>query len=103
VGWRRIFPHLTPTLSAPRGGEGDLQLPADRLQYTLNVFHDIPIPEPDHAITSPGDFLAAYLVCAGSKRMLSAIELNDELRCRTGEIDHVPPNRMLTTKSIREA
>jgi hypothetical protein len=35
--------------------------------------------------------------------MLSAIELNDELRCRTGEIDHVPPNRMLATKSIREA
>jgi hypothetical protein len=34
--------------------------------------------------------------------MLSAIELNDELRCRTGEIDHVPPSRMLTTKSVRE-
>jgi hypothetical protein len=77
VGWRRSFPHLTPTLSAPEGGEGDFQLPANRLQHTRNILHSIPIPKSDHAVASPGDFPAATLVCAGLERVLSAIELND--------------------------
>ena len=58
------FPHLTPTLSAPEGGEGDFELPAYRLQHAPNIFHYIPVPEPDHAIASLGDFPAARLVCA---------------------------------------
>jgi hypothetical protein len=95
-------PYLTPTLSAPKGGEGDFQLPADRFQHAPNIFHYIPIPKSDHPIASPGDFAAASLVCAGSKRVLPAIELYGQLRCRTGEIHHVSPNWMLTTKSVRE-
>jgi len=69
----REIPHLTPTLSAPKGGEGDRELSAYRLQHATNVFHHIPVPEPDYAIASPGKFLAARLVCAGVKRVLSAI------------------------------
>jgi hypothetical protein len=103
VGWRRSFPHLTPTLSAPEGGEGDFQLPANRFQDAPNIFHYIPIPKPDHAVASLGDFPAAALVCAGPKRVLPAIELNDQLCCRTGEIHHLSPNWVLTTKSIRES
>jgi hypothetical protein len=95
-------PHLTPTLSAPKGGEGDFQLPADRLQRTPDIFHYIPIPKSDHPVASAGDFPAAGLVYAGPKRVLPAIELNGQLRCRTCEIHHVSPNWMLTTKSVRE-
>ena len=102
VGWRRSFPHLTPTLSAPRGREGYCQFSAYGFQNTPNVFHYISVPEPDHAIASPGDFPAAGLVYAGPKRVLPAIELNGQLRCRTCEIHHVSPNWMLTTKSVRE-
>jgi hypothetical protein len=102
VGWHRSFPHLTPTLSAPEGGEGDFKLPANRLQHALNVLHYIPVPKPDHAIASLGDFLAPPLVCASSKRVLTAIELNDQLRCRTGKIHDVSANWMLATESIRE-
>jgi hypothetical protein len=46
-------PHLTPTLSAPKGGEGDFQLSSDRFQYSIKVFHHIGIPEADYAIAAP--------------------------------------------------
>jgi hypothetical protein len=66
-------PHLTPTLSAPKGGEGEIKFLAYRLQHAPNILHYIPIPETDHAIASPGDFPATCLVCARFKRVLSAI------------------------------
>jgi hypothetical protein len=102
VGRRRSFPHLTPTLSAPEGGEGNFELPADRFQHAPNIFHYIPIPEPDHSITVAGKLQASILVPFGTKRVLSAIQLNDQLCRRTGEIRHVSANWMLTTKSVRE-
>ena len=80
MGRRRRFPHLTPTLSAPGGGEGDFQLLADRLPYTFDILHHISVPKSDHAVASPGDFRAAALVGADLERVLSTIELNDQLR-----------------------
>ena len=95
-------PHLTPTLSAPRGGEGDFQFTADRLQHTPYLFHYIPIPKADHAIALPGDFLAARLVCLGSKRVLPAIEFNGQLGRWAGEIHNVSADRVLAAKTIWE-
>jgi len=103
VGWSRGFPHLTLTLSAPGGGEGEIEFSAYCFQHAPNVFHYIPIPKSDHAVASPGDFPAAALVGAGLKRVLSTIELNDQLRRRTGEIHNVSANRMLTAEAISEA
>jgi hypothetical protein len=100
VGRRRSFLHLTPTLSAPRGREGDCQFSAYGFQNTPNVFHYISVPEPDHAIASPGDLLAAHLVCAGSKSVLPAIEFSHQLRRRTGKVDNVSADRVLTTKPM---
>jgi hypothetical protein len=102
VGRRRSLPHLTPTLSAPKGGEGEIELSAYCFQHAADVFHYISVPETHHAIASPGDLQAASLVCAGSKSVLPAIDLNDQLRCRTGEINNVSTNWMLTTKSVRK-
>ncbi len=96
------IPHLTPTLSAPKGGEGDFQLPADHLQHTPDIFHYIPIPKSDHPIASPGDFPAAALVCAGPKRVLPAVELDYELRGRTGKIHDVSADWVLPAKSLRK-
>jgi hypothetical protein len=67
------IPHLTPPLSASGGGEGEIEFSAYRFQHAPNVFHHISVPEPDHAIASPGKFLAGRLVGAGFKRVLSAI------------------------------
>jgi hypothetical protein len=103
VGESRSFPHLTPTLSAPEGGEGEIEFSSYCFQHAPNVFHYIPIPKPDHAIALPGDFLVAHLVCAGSKSVLPAIELNDQLRRRAGKIRKVSANRVLTPKSNWEA
>src|SRR4051794_4462768 len=52
-------PHLTPTLSAPKGGEGDFKLPADRFQHTPNIFHYFPIPKSD----SPGSLAGRFRGC----------------------------------------
>jgi hypothetical protein len=49
-----------------------------------------------------GNLEAAILIILNTKRVLPAIELDHQLRCGTGEIHNVPPNRMLTTKSVRE-
>ena len=96
------IPHLTPTLSAPRGGEGDFKFSAYRFQYPLNVFHHIPVPEPDHAIASPGDFPAPCFICIRRIRVLPTIELYDELRGRTCEVDNVFADRVLTAKAVRK-
>jgi hypothetical protein len=96
------IPHLTPTLSAPRGGEGEIEFSAYGFQHTPNVLHHIPIPKPDHSITVPGNLKASILIFVGTKRVLSAINLDDQLRCRTGKVDNVFADRVLPTKSTCE-
>jgi hypothetical protein len=95
-------PHLTPTLSAPRGGEGEVEFSAYRFHYAANIFHHISVPESDDPITVVGDFQAAWAICANSQRVLSPIELNRQLRRGTSEVDDVSADRVLATKSVRE-
>jgi len=102
LGSRSGIPHLTPTLSAPKGGEGNLQLSAYRHQHTANIFHHIPIPEPDYPIASPGDFPAPKFIRTRRVRVSSAIEFNHELRRRTGEVDDVSTDRVLPAKPVRK-
>src|SRR4051812_7402871 len=63
AGRPRGIPHLTPTLSAPRGGEGDFELRAYCFENAWQVLHHIVVPETDQAITSASDFLSMHLVC----------------------------------------
>src|SRR5689334_22820916 len=95
---RRALPHLTPTLSAPEGGEGDFDLLAYCLQNACKIFHHIPIPEPDHAITSANEFPRTDFVRFRRKRVLSSVQLDQQLRRRTGEVDNVPADGVLTAK-----
>ncbi len=98
LGGRSGIPHLTPTLSAPKGGEGEFEFSAYRFLYAANIFHDIPVPESDDPITVAGDFQAACAICTDSQRVLSTIELNRKLRRRTGEVHDVSADRVLPTK-----
>ena len=96
------IPHLTPTLSAPKGGEGDFQLPAYRLQYALDIFHHIPVPEPDYPIASPGDFPAPNFICTRRIRVLPTIKLDHQLCRRTREVDDICADWVLPTKPVSQ-
>ena len=96
----RGCPHLTPTLSAPRGAEGEFS--EYHLQHTPNVFYYIPVPKSDYAITSLGDLPTSQLIRAKRYRMLSAIELDNQLRCGTGKIHDVSADWVLPAKPPRE-
>jgi hypothetical protein len=89
---------LTPTLSAPKGGEGEIEFSAYGFQHTPNVFHYIPVPEADHPITVAGNVEASILVFFGTKGVLSAVNFDDQLRRRTRKVDNVSADRVLPTK-----
>jgi hypothetical protein len=96
----RGIPHLTPTLSAPKGGEGDFQFAADRLQNTLNIFHHLSIPKSDHPIAVTRELGASTLITLSKSHVLSAIELDHQLHRRTRKVSDMFADRMLTAKSI---
>ena len=96
------IPHLTPTLSAPQGGEGDFQLPAYRLQYALDIFHHIPVPEPDHTVAVPCDLTGSSLIIFGTQRVLPTIKLDHQLCRRASEIDDIRADRVLPTKPLSQ-
>ena len=102
MGGSRSFPHLTPALSAPRGGEGDIDFSEYGFQHTPNVFHHTPVPESDHSITVAGKVDASILIFFATKGVLSAINLDDRLRCRAGKVDNVSADRVLPTKPACE-
>jgi hypothetical protein len=88
------IPHLTLTLSAPKGGEGDSEFSGDSLQHTPNVFHHIPIPEPGYPIAAARDLDGSILILT-AKRVLPAVELDCQFHRRAGEIHDVPADRVL--------
>ena len=92
VGRRSGIPHLTPTLSAPEGGEGDFELPTYCLQHAPEVFCHVHIPKTEYPVAVSSYFFASLLVGIGPKGMLSTVQLNCELCCRTCEIDNVFSN-----------
>jgi len=66
-------PHLTPTLSAPEGGEGDFQLSLYCFEHPRNVFHHIPVPKADYAIPVSCDFIGSGLIIFDTQRVLATI------------------------------
>ena len=69
-------PHLTPALSVPKGGEGDLQLLLDDLHDACQVFNHIAIPESDYPISVAGNLLRSDFIFFPVDCMLTAIELD---------------------------
>jgi hypothetical protein len=97
----REGPHLTPTLSAPWGGERDGEFSKNRLQHAPNFCHHISVPEADHPITAARDLDASFLIVLSAKRVLSAIKLNHQLRRGTRKIRYISTDRMLPAKPMR--
>jgi len=94
------IPHLTLALSAPKGGEGDIELLAFCFQHARQILHHIPVPEPDHTIASPGDFPAPQLIRADCARVLPTIELNHAVGRWARKSDDVSADRVLPTKPV---
>jgi len=70
---RSRSPHLTPTLSAPRGREGDFQFLAYHSQHAREVVYHISVPETDHPVAVAGCVEAALLIRFALNRMLAAV------------------------------
>jgi len=96
------IPHLTPPLSAPKGGEGDFEFSTYCLQHALDIFHHIPIPEPDYPIAVSLDLAASIVIIVGNNHVLSAVELDYQLRGRTGEIHDVSADWVLPAIPLRK-
>jgi hypothetical protein len=99
--WRG-FPHLTPTLSAPGGGEGDLQRLLDGQQHAFDVFHYVAIPEANNPVSVTGKLLSARLVFCLFDHVLAAVEFDHQLCGGTGKINNVPTYRMLAAEAGRD-
>jgi hypothetical protein len=69
------------------------------LEHARKVLTNLVVPEPHDAIPVPGDLRAPCQIGRFLHSVLTAIDLNGELVCRTGEIDDVPADRMLSTKA----
>jgi hypothetical protein len=99
---RREIPHLTLTLSAPWGGEGDRQLAAYHFKDAGKIFHHFAIPKSNHSMPVSGSFHSSYVVLIALHRMLSTIQFDRQFRSRESEIDDRHPNRVLASKPDRD-
>ena len=95
------IPHLTPALSAPKGGEGDRLLAADRFEDARKIFHHLAIPKSNHPIPVSGNFHTSCVVLRPLQRMLPTIQLERQFRCGEREIHNKHPNRVLTPNPNR--
>ena len=75
---------------------------AYRLQDTFEIIQNVAVPKPDDAVTVTHKYGGALAIGACLFRMLSAIELDYQLACRTGEICDVPTDRMLAAELPRQ-
>jgi hypothetical protein len=75
------------------------QLQSNGLQNACQVFPDIVVPESDDAISMLRQFLRTPLVGSRLDVVLSAVQLNDELVRRAGEIGYAVADGMLPAKA----
>ena len=90
-GWRSFadveapHPALSPSGRGLFGAvTGDEQFLADRLKHALRIFQHVVVPEAEHSVAERVDDPRARRVCFG--RMLTAIELDGDMRVATSEV-----------------
>ena len=81
---------------------GAFDLRGDRLQHTGEVAHHVAVPEADYAPAPRLQHAGARGVFRDGARMLAAVDLDDELAGRNGEIREMPPDGVLTPDPGRE-
>jgi len=72
-------------------------------QDAVNIFDNVPIREPDHAIALSRQLRGARRIGIFPVGMLAAVELNHQLSRRAGEIGDAPADGMLPTELPRRA
>ena len=68
------------------------------LQYCLRLSQHVVIPEPKHPIARLGEKASPPLICLGLIGMLSAIQLDDQLRFRAKEVHDAASDWLLSTE-----
>jgi hypothetical protein len=80
---------------------GCFKFAAYRLQHAVEIVENLIVPKPDDAVAVTRELGAALIVCVHPLRMLTAIELDDQLAGRAGEIGDTSSDRMLPPKLPR--
>jgi hypothetical protein len=66
------------------------------LQYAIEIFEHFIVPEPEDVIAISGDFRRTSGVSRWLCGVLTTIQLDDQLACRTGKVGDEPANGMLS-------
>ncbi len=72
----------------------------DEGQYSISMFEYLVVPEAQHTVTLPFQHPGPDRICFLLRRMLSAIQLDDQSFIRTAEINDVITDRMLATELL---
>jgi hypothetical protein len=80
---------------------GCFQLAIDRFEHGDEILRYIIIPKADDAIAVRGKFGGAFVICGKFIRMLAAVEFDDELLFRAGEIGNAIADRMLAAEFVK--
>jgi hypothetical protein len=80
---------------------GVFERAAHRLQHVIEMLENLVVPESDDAVATARELGAPSLVRGHPLGMLPAVEFDDELARRTGEIGNPPTNRMLPAEFPR--
>jgi len=87
--------------SEPGWGGGAVdQRSSDNVHYAVGIRHDIVVPEPQNGEPAPPETLVASLIAPTTKLdiVLATVELDDEPRRDTSEIDDEFADRSLTAE-----
>jgi hypothetical protein len=68
----------------------------DTLEYAVGIRERLVAPEPKHAVAETFEDRSATSVVGGAYRVLTAVELHDQLHLPTAEVNDVRTNRHLT-------
>ena len=101
--------HGLVSLSSPPGrrgpgrGGGALDFSCDGLEHAGKVAGYVAVPEADHPVAMFLQGARARGVLIGGLGMLTAVDFDNELVGRNGEVRNVPPDRMLASDLDRKA
>jgi len=71
---------------------------ADGYEHALKIVEHVVVPETNDTVAVSSEFRCAAIIRVLIARMLTAIDLDCELRFRAGEVDDAPADGVLAAK-----
>ena len=93
------IPHLTPTLSAPGGGEGERQLVAYDFKDARKILHHLAIPKAQDAKALLLQNACPMLIIRAIFLVLRAVELDNQSALEAAEVHDEPLDDALTAEA----